>query len=126
MRLVDTSAWIEWLSRSPFGEVVSEHIPEPHAWLVPTIVQMELLKWAARAVDLETAEELLGFSTECEVVDLDTGIAVEAASLSSQHKLSTADAIIYATALAYGAELLTCDRHFEGLPSVRYIPKLSH
>jgi predicted nucleic acid-binding protein len=37
--------------------------------------------------------------------------------------LATADAIVYATALAHHADLLTCDRHFEGLPRARYVPK---
>ncbi len=36
---------------------------------------------------------------------------------------ATADAIVYATALAHGAELLTCDAHFEGLANVIYIRK---
>ncbi|MGD9921198.1 MAG: PIN domain-containing protein, partial [Pseudorhodoplanes sp.] len=45
------------------------------------------------------------------------------AELSSKHKLATADAVIYATALAYDAELLTCDRHFENLPGVRLVSK---
>ena len=34
-----------------------------------------------------------------------------------------ADAIIFATARSRGAALLTCDAHFEGLPSVTFIPK---
>jgi predicted nucleic acid-binding protein len=37
--------------------------------------------------------------------------------------LATADAIIYATALAHDADLLTCDRHFEGLAGVRFFEK---
>jgi len=37
--------------------------------------------------------------------------------------LATADAIVYATALAHGADLLTCDRHFDGLRDVRFVPK---
>ncbi|WP_287468514.1 hypothetical protein [Hydrogenophaga sp.] len=32
--------------------------------------------------------------------------------------LATADAIVYASAVQRGAELLTCDAHFEGLPHV--------
>ncbi|MGI8839575.1 MAG: PIN domain-containing protein [Caulobacteraceae bacterium] len=44
MRLVDTSAWIEWLIDSPTGKVVAGSIPEREAWLVPTIVQLELAK----------------------------------------------------------------------------------
>jgi hypothetical protein len=39
--------------------------------------------------------------------------------------LATADAIVYATALAQGADLLTCDQHFEGLANVRFTPKLA-
>ncbi len=49
---------------------------------------------------------------------LDTTIALRAAGLHRQHKLATADAIVYATALEHGAELLTCDAHFAGLPGV--------
>ena len=48
MRLIDTSAWIEWLIGSPVGETVAQHLPEQDAWLVPTIVQLELTKWLTR------------------------------------------------------------------------------
>jgi predicted nucleic acid-binding protein len=30
---------------------------------------------------------------------------------------------VYATALARGADLLTCDRHVQNLPGVRFLPK---
>jgi predicted nucleic acid-binding protein len=65
MRLVDTSAWIEWLIGSPLGVALAAELPDRAQWLVP----------------------------------------------------------IYATALAHGADLLTCDRHFENLPGVRFVPK---
>jgi predicted nucleic acid-binding protein len=54
----------------------------------------------------------------CTVVPLDTRLALDAAEVAQQHKLATADAIIYATALAHGAEVVTCDAHFNGLPDV--------
>jgi hypothetical protein len=60
MRLVDTSAWVEWLVASPIAPAVAGE---------------------------------------------------------------TADAIVYATALARGADLLTCNKHLDGLPGVRYLPK---
>ena len=47
---------------------------------------------------------------------LDTTIALLAADLHRQYKLATADAIVYAKAQKHGAELLTCDEHFKGLP----------
>jgi uncharacterized protein len=48
MRLVDTSAWIEWLIGSPAGATVAGDLPERGNWLVPTIVQLELAKWLTR------------------------------------------------------------------------------
>jgi hypothetical protein len=36
MRLVDTSAWIEWLIGSPTGEAVTTHLPSnPTGWCQP-------------------------------------------------------------------------------------------
>lgn len=43
-----------------------------------------------------------------------------AADMHRQHKLGTADAIVYASAQFSGADLLTCDAHFAQLPSVLY------
>jgi len=52
------------------------------------------------------------------VIPLDTLIALLAAQLHKDHKPVTAYAIVYATALNKGAQLLTCDAHFEHLPHV--------
>jgi predicted nucleic acid-binding protein len=123
MRAVDTSAWIEFLAGTQLAETVGNALPAPGEWLVPTIVQMELAKWARREFAAEKAEQLIAFTTTCVVADLTTEIAVFAAEICARHKLATADAIIYATALAYEADLLTCDRHFEKLPGVCYLPK---
>jgi hypothetical protein len=38
MRVVDTSAWLEWLSDSALGRSVGLQLPETGAWIVPTIV----------------------------------------------------------------------------------------
>jgi predicted nucleic acid-binding protein len=55
------------------------------------------------------------------VVPLDDRLAIMAAEISHKHGLPLADGIIYATARAASAELLTQDVDLEGLPSVRYI-----
>ncbi len=123
MRLVDTSAWIEWLIGSPAGAVVASALPERGQWLVPTIVQLELAKWLQREVGEDKADQVIAFTETCIVADLDTAIALSAADLCAAHKLATADAIVYATALAHGADVLTCDRHFEGLGGVHLVPK---
>ena len=123
MRLVDTSAWIEFLTGSPLGQALTPELPDRAQWLVPTMVQLELAKWLAREVGEHRADRVIAFTETCIVVDLDTPIALNEAALCATHKLATADAIIYATALAHDADLLTCDRHLEGLPRVRFLPK---
>jgi uncharacterized protein len=123
MRLVDTSAWIEWLVDTPLGATIAGELPAREQWLAPTIVQLELAKWLARNLGEEKADQVIAFTQTCNVAELDTAIALDAADLCARHKLATADAIVYATARAHGADLFTCDRHFEGLPGVRYIPK---
>ena len=124
MILVDTSTWIEWLIGSPTGEKLSEHLPEQAEWLVPTMVQLELAKWLTREVGEDKADQVIAFTQVCHVVPLDTEIALAAAESCREHKLATADAIIFATARAQGAMLLTCDAHFEGLPGVTLIEKI--
>ena len=123
MILVDTSAWIEWLISSPTGERVSEHLPEQDAWLVPSMVQLELTKWLTREVGEDKADQVIAFTQVCQVVPLDTEIALAAAEACRIHRLATADAVIFATAQIHGAKVITCDAHFEGLPSVLYVPK---
>jgi len=123
MVLVDTSAWIEWLIGSATGEALSERLPEQSDWLVPTMVQLELAKWLTREVGEDKADQVIAFTQVCQVIPLDTEIALAAADACRTHKLATADAIIFATAQARGATLLTCDAHFEGLPGVDFMPK---
>jgi predicted nucleic acid-binding protein len=123
MRLVDTSAWVEWLIGSPVGTAVAKELPDRGQWLVPTIIQLELAKWLTREADEDRADQVIAFTETCIVVDLDTAIALSAADLCARHKLATADAIVYATALAYSADLLTCDRHFDGMRNVLFVPK---
>lgn len=124
MRLVDTSAWIEWLSASPTGEMVEAHLPDAAEWLVPTMVQLELAKWLTREVGEEKADQVIAFTQICNVAPLDTEIALTAAEACRKHGLATADAVILATARAHGANLITCDRHFRSLEGVTFIEKI--
>jgi predicted nucleic acid-binding protein len=122
MRAVDTSAWIEFLAKGQAYEPIKQALPETSRWLVPTIVQLELEKWCCRNRDDDYAAEVLAFANSCVLVPLTTEIAISAARICIEHKLATADAIIYATARAYVADLLTCDAHFRGLPGVTLVP----
>lgn len=123
MRVVDTSAWIEWLIDSKTAGKFAAEIPRRDAFIVPTIVQFELQKWLDREASAQRAEEVIALTSKCVVIPLGTTISIRAAIISTQYKLSATDAIIYATAQQHGADVLTCDAHFEGLPGVIYISK---
>lgn len=123
LRVVDTSAWIEWLVGSAVGKKLAKEFPEKSLCIVPTIVQLELSKWLWRELGEAQADQVIAYTMKCRVEPLDTATALLAADLHRQHKLATADAIVYATAVQHGAELLTCDAHFKGLPGVVLFPK---
>ena len=123
MRVIDTSAWIEWLVGSPLGKKLTREIPDKSECVVPTIVQLELAKWLAREIGEEQADQMIAYTQKCVVAPLDTRIALLAAELHRQYKLATADAVVYATAREFGAELLTCDAHFTNLPGVVVVRK---
>jgi uncharacterized protein len=123
MRVVDTSAWIEALRGSPAGVRVRSELPDFDQWVIPTIVLFELAKWAVREKGEDAADTVEAYADNRVVADLDPAVALSAADLGTRHKLSAADAIVYATAQARGADVLTCDRHFQDLPGVHFIPK---
>jgi predicted nucleic acid-binding protein len=123
MRVVDMSAWIEWLIGGALHKALMTEFPDKAQCGVPTIVQLELAKWLVREVGENEADQAIAFTQKCVVAPLDTRIALSAADLHRQYKLATADAVVYATAIEYGADLLTCDAHFEKLPRVLLIRK---
>ncbi len=123
VRVVDTSAWIEWLTGSALGGTLRKQFPDKAQCIVPTIVQLELSKWLVRELGEEQADLVIAYTQKCVVVPLDTAIALRAADLHREHKLATADAVVYATARHVGADLLTCDAHFENLSDVALFPK---
>jgi predicted nucleic acid-binding protein len=125
MRVVDSSAWIEWLSGSDLGRRLANEFPANDEWIVPTVIQYELKRWALRTRSDKQAAVALAFSKTLILYPLDSDLAIKAADMAAQHSLAMADAVIYATAMEAGADLLTCDAHFASLPGVVYFAKSS-
>ena len=123
LRVVDTSAWIEWLTGSALGNKLGPQFPDKPQCIVPTIVQLELSKWLVRERGEEQADQVIAYTQKCVVVPLDATVALLASDLCREHRLATADAIVYATAQHQRANLLTCDAHFDGLAGVVFVPK---
>jgi predicted nucleic acid-binding protein len=116
--LVDSSGWLEYITgdekADAFGQVLQRDIQV----LVPTIVLYEVLKILLLRTGKSEADAFLSEALRRRVVDLTETIALAAASMSIDHKLPIADAIIYATARVHHAELITSDVHFMGLQGV--------
>jgi len=123
MRVVDTSAWIEWILGSETGGSVADELPPNEQWVVPTIVQYELASWVTREMSAAAAASTIAFSTELIVRVPDTEVATKAVDYANRYGLAMADSIIYATAIDIGADLLTCDSHFAELPQVVYFAR---
>ena len=125
MDLVDTCGWIEWLTDGALAENFGPYLSDSANLIVPTLVQFELYKWCLREKDEAIALDVIGLTEICRVRVLDTRIALSAADLSMRYKLAMADAVVYASALATGAKLITSDSHFSGLPDVCFWQKTS-
>ena len=123
MKLVDTCIWIEFTSNTATGQTYDSLLREPNKLMLSTMVVYELRKWLARHMEPEAADELMTAILTAHVVEPTASIALQAAELSKTYKLHAMDALIYATALEHGAELVTCDAHFKDLPGVDYTPK---
>lgn len=121
--VVDTSGWIEWLTDGPLAQRLEPFLADPSALVIPTVIQYELYRWVCRERDEATALEIIGVTEQGTVVPLDTCLALLASELASAHRLSMADAMVYATSQQAGIELITCDDHFANLPSVKLFPK---
>jgi toxin FitB len=116
--LVDSSGWLEFITGDEKADAFGRIFEGDAEVLVPTIVLYEVFKVMLLRARSADANLFLSAALRRKVVDLTDTIALAAASHSVDHKLHMADAIIYATAQAHGAELITSDAHFAGLPGV--------
>ncbi|MBI2501438.1 MAG: type II toxin-antitoxin system VapC family toxin [Deltaproteobacteria bacterium] len=120
MILVDSSAWITYFLDNPKAGLIASYFSKASdGILVPSAVLYEVYRCLSRTIGDEKA---LFFVTQMEneqVVPLDEDLALYAAKLGSEHQLGMADAIIYATAQTYDAELITLDNDFRKLPGCK-------
>ena len=122
--LLDSSSWLECLDAGPNTVHFSPILLKLPTLLIPSIVITEVRKVALKQRSLGKADEVTQAMRSGIVVPIDEEIAISAGDLFIKHNLPLADSLIYAIALAQKATLWTQDQHFEGLPQVRYFPKI--
>jgi predicted nucleic acid-binding protein len=121
--LVDSSGWIEYFTDGTLADSFASYLENIANVTTPTIVIFEVHRVIRRERSEEEAMEAVAQMQKSRVVDFDQFLALSAAELSIEHKLAMADAIVYATAVTEGIELVTADFDFEGLPGARVFSK---
>jgi len=109
--LLDTNAILYLL-----GGRVAEPLPAGQ-YYVSVISEIELLSYPL----LDAAEEdrIRSFLSEAALIELTPSVRTAAIELRRQHKLKVPDAIIAASALTLGVELLTNDPHLLRIPALQ-------
>ncbi len=123
MNVVDSSAWVEYFVGGSNADEFAVAIETTEDLVVPTMCVLEVFKRVTQLKSESAAMEAVGLMLQGRVVDLNSGIALEAARISLDEGFAMADSIILATARLEGAVLWTQDAHFEGLEGVEFRAK---
>lgn len=121
MNLVDSCGWLEYFAEGDNADFFAPALEDIAALIVPSLCLFEVFKRILQQRGENDALRAIGLMRQGRCIDLDDSLALTAARLSVDHKLSLADSIILATARQHGATLWTQDAHFEGIADVRYI-----
>jgi predicted nucleic acid-binding protein len=124
MNVVDSSAWLSYFAGDANAQVFAQPIQELGTLLVPSITITEVFKYVCRNVGENDALSVVAHMQQGKVIDLDAEIALSSGNYGLKYKLPLADSVIYATANRYQATVWTQDADFEGLPNVKYFPKV--
>lgn len=121
---LDSSAWIEISHNGENAHLFLKAAANVSQLIVSTITIYEVWKYTVTRADETRAQHFADLLQQGIIVPLTAEISISAATLSVNHKLAMADSIIYATSLAHKATLWTQDADFDGLPHVKYFPKI--
>jgi len=123
MNVVDSSGWLEYFADGPNARFFAAPIEDLEHLIVPSICLLEVFKKILKERDETAALETVAHMHLGRVVDLDSRIALNAASLGHELRLPLADSVVLATARAHQAVLWTQDSDFQPIEGVKYIAK---
>ena len=101
--VLDSSGWLEYLTDDAKAEDFAPYLEGSLPVFIPTVVLYEVRKVLLVREGRTLADVFLSDALRRTIVPFDEVLAINAADLSILHKLSMADAIIYATAKHCGA-----------------------
>jgi predicted nucleic acid-binding protein len=123
MIIVDSCGWLEWFADGSLADKYQEYLADQEKILVPAIILYEVYKVLKREVGEEKALLAAGYMKSSSIIPLDETLALAAADIALHDRLSMADAIIVATALACNCTIVSSDVDLKGQPNVKFIPK---
>jgi predicted nucleic acid-binding protein len=120
---VDSYGWVERFTNGPkapgYNRVIEGARSEE---LVTSVVVLyEVYKKIKRIKGEEIALEAVAVLSQTKIVTIDQTLSLEAADYSLEHGLHMGDALVYATARQYSAELYTSDEDLKGLAGVTFV-----
>jgi predicted nucleic acid-binding protein len=121
--VVDSSGWLEYLAEGPNAAFFDKPLNDRAHLLVPAVSIYEVCKILRMRQGSHAAEEMAVNMQKAVVVPLAPELAFAAARLSVEDGLAMADAMIAATARAFGATLWTQDEDFKNLENVKFKAK---
>lgn len=120
---IDSYGWIERFGggpkQVPYNEVI-DHTP-PERILTSVVTVYEVYKKVKAMRGEHAALEDVAALGHTRLVPVDQEVALAAADYSLEFGLHFADALIYATARRFHAELFSSDPALKGLPGVRFV-----
>ena len=121
--LIDSWAWVEFFAGTRIGERVRTFVmDEDQVIIISSINLAEIYRLALDRFDEQTAEKRRrAMISRCYLIPVDEEIAVHGARLWHKRDWGLGDALIYATAIREGAQVLTGDPHFKGLNDVIFL-----
>jgi len=123
LAVLDSSCWIEYFLGSAAAEPYAKTVATA-TLIVPSITIFEVSRDLLRRFDSENTLRAIALMQQHNVVPLTPDVALNAAQLAVNLNLSSADAIVCATAWQHRATLYTHDVDLNGLDNVIYLPKL--
>ena len=123
MNLVDSSGWLEYFGDASNADFFAPAIEDVPNLLVPTICILEVFRRVLQQRDEKAALQVAAIMQQGQVVDMDSAVALNAATVGVDLKLPLADSVILATARMHNATIWTQDEDFKGLEGVRYVSK---
>ncbi len=123
MKVIDSYGWIEYFSDGPLAKKYASYIEDVNEndAVTPTVVVYEVYRRLKKEKGEQVALEAYAQITRTRIVALDEESALKAADMSLERGLAMADAIVYSTARAYSAQLITSDKDLKDLPGIRFI-----